>query len=77
MRLGGDHARQVGAVHLPNAAGLWTRTSGSVSVGRDDAAHHAVGAQMANEGAGVDLGENGNGERSMYSSVTCSERQLS
>ena len=59
--LRGDDARQVRAVHLANASGPLDEGFGIGFGGRDHAAHHAVGAQVADEGAGVDLGQNRDG----------------
>ena len=50
------------AIHLADAARFRTSLSGSVSIDGDDAAQRAVGAQMANHRAGVDLGDSGNVE---------------
>ena len=59
-RLGRNHARQVGADHLRNLPGPLDESFGINSFRRNDAAHRAVGAQMADQGAGVDLGQHGN-----------------
>ena len=54
---GGDDAGEVGAVHFGDGAGLFDEDVGVGFDGGDDAAHDAVGAEMADEGAGVDLGD--------------------
>ena len=56
----GDFLGQVGAVHLGNGARLGDQLVRVELEVRNDAAHHAVGAQVAHECAGVDLGEHGN-----------------
>ena len=60
-RLGGDDLGEVGAVHLADGAGAGNEGLRIRNVGRHDAAHHAVGAKVADQGAGIDLGEDGNG----------------
>ena len=57
----GDNFGEVGTVHLADIPGFLDECIGIGNVGGDDSAHDAVGSQMANQGAGVDLGEHGNG----------------
>src|ERR1019366_8594547 len=56
----GDLFRQVRAIHLRNRVGLRDELVRVGLQGGDDTAHHAVGAQVANQSAGVDLAQHGN-----------------
>ena len=57
--LGGDDLGEVSAVHLRNGAGFLDELGGIRFDGGDNAAHDAVVAQVADQGAGVDIGEDG------------------
>ena len=74
--LGRNHPGQIGAVHLADVSGSLDQSFRIRQCGRDHAAHHAVVAQVPHQGARIDLGKHRHRKRSMYSSVTCSERQL-
>jgi len=54
-RPGGDEAGQIGAVHLAKASRLLDKEVCVPFSSRDHAAHDAVGAQMADQGAGIDV----------------------
>src|ERR1035437_8285893 len=56
-----NHARQIGAVHLANASRLLNKDVRVALDSRNHAEHHAVSTQMADQGAGVDLGQHGYG----------------
>ncbi len=58
--LGADDAGKVGAVHLCDGLCAGDELIGVGRLGADDATHDAVVAQVANDGAGVDVGEDGN-----------------
>jgi hypothetical protein len=57
VRLGRDHPRQVGAIHLADALGLLDESHWVRNAGRDHAAHHALGAQVPHQSPRVDLGQ--------------------
>src|SRR5690349_11068591 len=56
--VGGDDFGKVGAIHLGNGPGLGYQFVDVGLDGRDDAPHDAVVAQVADEGASVDVGKN-------------------
>ena len=57
-RFGRDHASQVGSLHLADSSGLLDECIGVRNLGRDHTTHDAAIAQMAHQGAGIDLGQN-------------------
>ena len=75
---GGDAGGEVEAGHGGDGCGPWRRVRSAIGAGgREDAAHDAAGAQMADQGAGVDVGDDRDvGCRPGNRSAFCSLRQL-